>query len=197
MADQIAEEVDATQKIVRRRSFHQFLDESREWRRWFAEGWGTFLLVAVAVGSSIMASTSGSVSPAAAAVAPGLMVMAIIYFMGTVSGAHLNPAVTVAFSLRGNFPWHRAFGYIVAQFDRRYISSPVSSGHVWAGSHLGHNASRSWRGSHTGPGDGNISDRSPGQHHPRDIFGSSEHWDQRGDSDWRIYCSCRTLGCAS
>ena len=37
-------------------------------------------------------------------VAPGLMVMAIIYFMGTVSGAHLNPAVTLAFAARGNFP---------------------------------------------------------------------------------------------
>jgi aquaporin Z len=44
------------------------------------------------------------------------MVMAIIYFMGTVSGAHLNPAVTLAFSLRGNFPWRRVFGYIIAQF---------------------------------------------------------------------------------
>jgi aquaporin Z len=43
------------------------------------------------------------------------MVMAIIYFMGTVSGAHLNPAVTWAFALRGNFPWRRVPGYIVAQ----------------------------------------------------------------------------------
>jgi aquaporin Z len=48
-------------------------------------------------------------------VAPGLMVMAIIYFMGTVSGAHLNPAVTVAFAARRNFPWGRVPGYVVAQ----------------------------------------------------------------------------------
>ena len=48
-------------------------------------------------------------------VAPGLMVMAIIYFMGTVSGAHLNPAVTLAFALRRNFPWSRVPGYVVAQ----------------------------------------------------------------------------------
>jgi aquaporin Z len=48
-------------------------------------------------------------------VAPGLMVMAIIYFMGAVSGAHLNPAVTLAFAVRRNFPWHRVPGYLIAQ----------------------------------------------------------------------------------
>jgi aquaporin Z len=49
-------------------------------------------------------------------VAPGLMVMAIIYFMGAVGGAHLNPAVTLAFAVRRNFPWSRVPGYIGAQF---------------------------------------------------------------------------------
>ena len=43
------------------------------------------------------------------------MVMAIILFMGKVSGAHLNPAVSIAFSLRGDFPWRRVPGYIVVQ----------------------------------------------------------------------------------
>ena len=47
--------------------------------------------------------------------APGMMVMGIIFFMGTISGAHLNPAVTLAFAVRGNFPWIRVPGYIVAQ----------------------------------------------------------------------------------
>src|SRR6202166_2375005 len=49
------------------------------------------------------------------AVAPGLMVMSVIYFMGTVSGAHLNPAVTLAFAVRRNFPWNRVPGYVLAQ----------------------------------------------------------------------------------
>ena len=49
------------------------------------------------------------------ALAPGMMVMGIIFFMGTISGAHLNPAVTLAFAARGNFPWIRVPGYIVAQ----------------------------------------------------------------------------------
>ena len=44
------------------------------------------------------------------------MVMAIFLFMGTVSGAHLNPAVSCAFALRGDFPWKRVPAYIAAQF---------------------------------------------------------------------------------
>ncbi len=44
-----------------------------------------------------------------------MTVRGIIFFMGTISGAHLNPAVTLAFAVRGNFPWRRVPGYIVAQ----------------------------------------------------------------------------------
>jgi len=93
-----------------------FLDPAHEWRRIFAETWGTFLLVVVAAGGGVVAATSaGAVTLGMVVVAPGLMVMAIIYFMGAVSGAHLNPAVTLAFAVRRNFPWRRVPGYIVAQ----------------------------------------------------------------------------------
>lgn len=57
----------------------------------------------------------GSVGRSAAVVAPGMMVMAIILFMGRVSGAHLNPAVTIAFWLRRDFPGRRVPGYVVTQ----------------------------------------------------------------------------------
>ena len=60
-------------------------------------------------------TAQGQISLAAAVVAPGLMVMAIILFMGAVSGAHLNPAVSLAFALRGDFPWKRVPGYIIVQ----------------------------------------------------------------------------------
>ena len=43
------------------------------------------------------------------------MVLAIILFMGAVSGAHLNPGVSLAFAVRGDFPWKRVPGYIIVQ----------------------------------------------------------------------------------
>jgi len=93
-----------------------FLESVHEWRRLFAETWGTFLLVVVAAGADVIgAQSGGAISLGMKVVAPGMMVMVIIYFMGTVSGAHLNPAVTLAFALRRNFPWSRVPGYVVAQ----------------------------------------------------------------------------------
>ena len=103
-------------RMLQRGSSPDFLDASHEWRRLFAEAWGSFLLVLVAAGSGVVAAQSGgAVSLGMRVVAPGLMVMAIIYFMGTVSGAHLNPAVTLAFALRRNFPWRRVPGYVLVQ----------------------------------------------------------------------------------
>ncbi len=94
----------------------QFDDPKLEWRRLFSELFGTFMLVLVAAGGGMLhAEASDQVSLAAAVVAPGLMVMAIILFMGAVSGAHLNPAVSIAFALRGDFAWRRVPGYIFVQ----------------------------------------------------------------------------------
>jgi aquaporin Z len=97
---------------------------SLEWRRLFSELFGTFLLVLVAAGSGVVnARFGGHAVPAAAqVVAPGLMVMCIILFMGAVSGAHLNPGVTLAFALRRDFPWRRVPGYIVAQFAGAFLA---------------------------------------------------------------------------
>jgi aquaporin Z len=91
-----------------------FDDPRREWRRLFSELLGTFALVLAAAGGGLL-HAKGQISLSAAVVAPGLMVMGIILFMGAVSGAHLNPAVSLAFALRGDFPWRRVPGYIVVQ----------------------------------------------------------------------------------
>jgi aquaporin Z len=93
-----------------------FQNPDQEWRRLFSELYGTFLLVLVAAGGGMMSQAfPNTISRTAAVVAPGLMVMGIIMFMGKVSGAHLNPAVSVAFSLRGDFPWRRVPGYVIVQ----------------------------------------------------------------------------------
>jgi len=92
----------------------EFDDPALEYRRLFSELLGTFLLVLVAAGGGIL-HADGLISLSAAVVAPGLMVLGIILFMGAVSGAHLNPAVTLAFAARGDFPWRRVPGYIVTQ----------------------------------------------------------------------------------
>ncbi len=94
----------------------EFDDPRLEWRRLFSELLGTFFLVLVGAGGAVVNAVSdGQISRTAAVTGPGLMVMAIILFMGAVSGAHLNPAVTLAFTLRGDFPWRRVPGYIIVQ----------------------------------------------------------------------------------
>jgi aquaporin Z len=105
----------------------QFDDPRLEYRRLFSEVWGTFLLVLVAAGGGVIGAESygSALTLAMKALAPGMMVMAIIFFMGTISGAHLNPAVTLAFAVRGNFPWIRVPGYIVAQILGALLASLV------------------------------------------------------------------------
>ena len=107
-----------------------FLNSSYEWRRLFSELLGTFFLVLVAVGAGMVNARFGddAVPYAARAIAPGLMVAAIILFMGTVSGAHLNPAVTVAFALRADFPWKRVPAYVAVQF----VGAALATLLLWA-----------------------------------------------------------------
>lgn len=111
----LASELGAVEQNILLR-IQDFDDPRQEWRRLFSELYGTFLLVIVAAGGGMMSQAfPGAISRTAAVVAPGLMVLGIILFMGKISGAHLNPAVSIAFALRGDFPWRRVPGYIVVQ----------------------------------------------------------------------------------
>jgi aquaporin Z len=101
-----------------------FRDPRQEWRRLVAELLGTFFLVLVAAGAGMMSQAfPGQISRSAAVVAPGLMVLAVILFMGKVAGAHLNPVVSIAFALRGDFPWRRLPAYIVVQLAGAGLAS--------------------------------------------------------------------------
>ena len=66
-------------------------------------------------GDTVNAVSQGAISLSARVTAQGLMVLAVILFMGAISGAHLNPAVSITFAARGDFPWLRVQGYIIAQ----------------------------------------------------------------------------------
>ncbi len=89
-------------------------------RRLFCEGFGTFLLVSVDCGAAMTAQLShGDVTPVARSVATGLLVMAMSSAMADVSGAHFNPAITLAFTMR------RA----ASRNDQRFVST--SSGSSW------------------------------------------------------------------
>ena len=94
----------------------RFEKRDLEWRRLVAEALGTCLLVLAGTGASVVTAASHvAISRAAAVSAPGLTVLAVILSLGAISGAHLNPAVSLAFAARGDFPWRRVPGYVLAQ----------------------------------------------------------------------------------
>lgn len=112
-----------------RAEVRDFSNPGHELRRLFAELLGTFLLVVVAVGAGVVDQAShGAIGLGGKVTAPALMVTASILFMGTVSGAHLNPAVTLAFALRRDFPWRRVPGYLLAQFAGAILAAVTIKG---------------------------------------------------------------------
>jgi aquaporin Z len=117
MARGAEDERAATVRLLGSDEVSPFSDTKLEWRRVLAELWGAFLLVCASAGGVLAHDLfPDKVTPEMAVAAPGLATTAIIYMLGDVSGAHLNPAVTLAFALRRNFPWARVPGYLAAQF---------------------------------------------------------------------------------
>jgi aquaporin Z len=85
-------------------------------KRYFAEFIGTFALVFCGTGAIVINQESGgAVTHVGIAFAFGLVVMVMIYSIGAVSGAHMNPAVTIAFSIAKRFPAKEIVPYIVSQ----------------------------------------------------------------------------------
>jgi len=93
-------------------------------RNYIAELIGTFALVFCGTGAIIIdQQTGGAVTHAGVATTFGLIVMSMIYALGSVSGAHLNPAVSIAFTLSGRFSARRLPGYIISQLAGALLAS--------------------------------------------------------------------------
>ena len=86
------------------------------WRRPGAEFVGTFVVVLASCGAVMVNSQTGALGHVGVALAPGLAVMVMIAAVGHISGAHFNPAVTLAFALTRHFDWREVPGYWLGQF---------------------------------------------------------------------------------
>ena len=93
-----------------------------------AELVGTFLLVFVAAGAIMVDAETGTLGHTGIAVATGLVVMAMVYAVGHVSGAHLNPGVSLAFALTRHLPATRLVGYWAAQVGGALLAAAVLRG---------------------------------------------------------------------
>jgi aquaporin NIP len=94
--------------------------------KWIAEAVGTFALVFAGTGAVVIDDvTHGTVTHVGVALTFGLIVMAMIYAVGEVSGAHLNPAVTLGFALAGRLPSRKVPYYIISQIAGALLASAL------------------------------------------------------------------------
>jgi aquaporin NIP len=95
-------------------------------RKYVAEAVGTFGLVFCGTGAIIInEETNGSVTHVGIAITFGLIVMAMIYALGNISGAHLNPAVSIAFTIARRFPATQLLPYIMSQVIGGIVASLI------------------------------------------------------------------------
>ena len=85
------------------------------WRRAGAELVGTYALVTAGCGAIMVDAMAGGLTHVGVALAFGLIVMVMVAAVGHISGAHFNPAVTLAFALTRHFPVHEVLAYVGAQ----------------------------------------------------------------------------------
>lgn len=105
-----------------RRFFQQML----QMKRLIAEFLGTFGLVFAGTGAIVVNNVShGEITHPGIALTFGLIVLAMIYTFGDVSGAHLNPAVTIAFAAARRFAWKETPGYIASQIAGAFTASAL------------------------------------------------------------------------
>jgi len=95
-------------------------------KRLISEIIATFALVFCGTGAMVINDfTGGSVSHVGVAITFGLIVMGMIYAFGDISGAHMNPAVTIGFAYAKKFPWKEVPGYVLAQLIGAFLASGI------------------------------------------------------------------------
>jgi MIP family channel proteins len=102
-----------------------------------AEAIGTFALVFAGAGAVMVDAKTHLLGHVGVAITFGLVIMAMIYAVGHISGAHFNAAVTFAFALTRHFPWRRAAGYWLAQFVGAVTAAALLRGSLGNIAHVG------------------------------------------------------------
>ena len=102
-----------------------------------AEAIGTFALVFAGCGAIMVEAKTHALGHIGVAITFGLVIMAMIYAVGHISGAHFNAAVTFAFALSRHFPWPRALAYWCAQFLGALTAAAILRGSLGNVAHVG------------------------------------------------------------
>jgi MIP family channel proteins len=102
-----------------------------------AEAIGTFALVFAGCGAIMVNAKTGQLGHVGVAITFGLVIMAMIYAVGHISGAHFNGAVTLAFALTRHFPWSKAVGYWTAQLAGALAAAAVLRASLGNIAHVG------------------------------------------------------------
>jgi aquaporin NIP len=106
-------------------------------RALLAEAIGTFALVFAGAGAVVVDARTHELGHVGVAITFGLVIMAMIYAVGHISGAHFNPAVSFAFALTRHFPWPRVVAYWAAQLTGALLAAALIRGSVGADAHTG------------------------------------------------------------
>ena len=102
-----------------------------------AELIGTFALVFAGAGAVMVDAKTEALGHVGVAISFGLVIMVMIYALGHISGAHFNPAVSLAFALSRHFPWTRLAGYWVAQVAGAVLAAAILRGSLGNIAHVG------------------------------------------------------------
>ena len=102
-----------------------------------AEAIGTFALVFAGAGAVVVDARTHALGHVGVAITFGLVIMAMIYSVGHISGAHFNPAVTLAFTVTRHFPWRRTLAYWGAQLTGALLAAALLRASLGKDAHVG------------------------------------------------------------